>query len=49
MAKQIKQKSVEVQGEIQEERFLRNKFPDDDIDEIKKGVKKIVFKQSTAK
>ena len=42
MAKQIKQKSVEVQGEIQEELiqdFLRNKFPDDDIDEIKKGVK----------
>ena len=42
MAKQIKQKSVEVQGEVQEELiqdFLRNKFPDDDIVEIKKGVK----------
>ena len=42
MAKQIKQKSVEVQGEIQEELiedFLRSKFPDDDIEEIKKGEK----------
>lgn len=42
MAKQIQQKSVEVQGEIQEELiqdFLRKKFPEDDIDEIKKGAK----------
>lgn len=42
MAKQIQQKSVEVQGEVQEELiqdFLRKKFPDDDIDEIKKGAK----------
>ena len=49
MAKQIKQKSVEVQGEIQEELiedFLRSKFPDDDIEEIKKVKKvEIVFKQ----
>lgn len=42
MAKQIKQTSVEVQGEIQEELiqdFLRKKFPDDDVEEIKKGFK----------
>jgi len=33
---------VELQGEIQEERlqdFLRKKFPDDDLEEIKKGAK----------
>ena len=41
MAKQIKQKSVEVQGEIQESNtgFFKKKFPDDDIDEIKKVLK----------
>jgi len=40
--KQLKQKSVEVQGEVQEELlqdFLRNKFPQDDVIEIKKGAK----------
>ena len=42
MAKQIKQKSVEVQGEVQEELiqdFLRERFPEDDIEEIKKGAR----------
>ena len=42
MEKQLKQKSVEVQGEVQEELiqdFLRNKFPEDTISEIKKGAK----------
>ena len=42
MAKQIKQKSVEVQGEVQEELiedYLRNKFPNDTVEEIKKGAK----------
>ena len=40
--KQLKQKSVEVQGEVQEELlqdFLRNKFPNDKVTEIKKGAK----------
>ena len=42
MEKMAKQKSVEVQGEVQEELiqdFLRDKFPDDDVEEIKKGAK----------
>ena len=42
MEKQLKQKSVEVQGEVQEELiqdFLRNKFPEDNVSEIKKGAK----------
>ena len=42
MEKQLKQKSVEVQGEVQEELiqdFLRNKFPEDTVSEIKKGAK----------
>ncbi len=42
MEKQLKQKSTEVQGEIQEELlqdFLKNKFPQDRIIEIKKGAK----------
>jgi len=42
MKKMSKQKSVEVQGEIQEELiedFLRDKFLDDDVEEIKKGAK----------
>ena len=42
MKKMSKQGSVEVQGEIQEELiedFLRDKFPDDDVEEIKKGAK----------
>ena len=42
MDKQLKQKSVEVQGEIQEELiqdFLRKKFPDDTVSEVKKGAK----------
>jgi|TARA_Y100000294_G_scaffold162188_1_gene167132 hypothetical protein len=42
MEKQLKQKSVEVQGEIQEELledFLRRKFPEDHIEPINKGVK----------
>ena len=42
MAKQLKQKSVEVQGEVQEELiedYLRNKFPNDTIEEVKKGAK----------
>ncbi len=42
MAKQIKQKSVEIQGEVQEELiedFLRNRFPEDTVEEIKKGSK----------
>ena len=39
MEKQLKQKSTEVQGEVQEELlqdFLKNKFPQDRIIEIKK-------------
>ena len=42
VTKQMKQQSVEVQGEIQEELiedFLRSKFPDDSVKEIKKGAK----------
>jgi len=42
MAKQLKQKSVEVQGEVQEELiedYLRNKFPNDTVEEVKKGAK----------
>ena len=42
MEKQIKQKSTEVQGEVQEELlqdFLKNKFPKDNVVEIKKGAK----------
>ena len=42
MAKQLRQKSVEVQGEVQEELiedYLRNKFPNDTVEEIKKGAK----------
>ena len=42
MEKQLKQKSTEVQGEVQEELlqdFLKNKFPKDRIIEIKKGAK----------
>ena len=42
MAKQLKQKSVEVQGEVQEELiedYLRSKFPEDTVDEVKKGAK----------
>ena len=40
--KMRKQESMELQGEIQEERlqdFLRKTFPDDTVEEIKKGVK----------
>jgi len=42
MEKQLKQKSVEVQGEIQEELledFLGRKFPEDHVEPIKKGEK----------
>ena len=42
MKKQLNQKSVEVQGEVQEELiqdFLRNTFPEDTIEEVKKGEK----------
>ena len=42
MAKQLKQKSVEVQGEVQEELiedYLKNKFPNDTVEEVKKGAK----------
>ena len=42
MEKQLKQKSVEVQGEIQEELledFLRRKFPQDRVESVNKGVK----------
>ena len=42
MEKQLKQKSVEVQGEIQEELledFLRRKFPQDHVEAVNKGVK----------
>ena len=42
MNKMMKQGSVELQGEIQEERlqdYLRKIFPEDDIEEIGKGVK----------
>ena len=42
MEKELKQKSVEVQGEIQEELledFLRRKFPQDHVEAVNKGVK----------
>lgn len=42
MTKIMEARKVELQGEIQEERlqdFLRKKFPEDDIEEIKKGAK----------
>ena len=42
MEKQLKQKSVEVQGEIQEELledFLKRKFPEDHVEPINKGEK----------
>ena len=42
MAKQLKQRSVEVQGEIQEELiedYLKNKFPNDTVEAVKKGAK----------
>ncbi len=42
MEKQLKQKSVEIQGEVQEELlqdFLKDKFPEDNVTEIKKGTK----------
>jgi len=42
MSKQLKQKSMEVQGEVQEELiedYLRNKFPTDTVEEVKKGAK----------
>jgi len=42
MSKQLKQKSMEVQGEVQEElieEYLRNKFPTDTVEEVKKGAK----------
>ena len=42
MSRQLKQKSMEVQGEVQEELiedYLRNKFPTDTVEEVKKGAK----------
>ena len=42
MTKQLKQKSVEIQGEVQEELiedYLRSKFPYDTVEEVKKGAK----------
>ena len=42
MEKQLKQKSVQMQGEIQEELledFLRRKFPQDRVEAVNKGVK----------
>lgn len=42
MEKQIKQSNVEIQGEVQEqliEDYLRDKFPYDDVTEVKKGAK----------
>ena len=42
MSKQLKQKSMEVQGEVQEELiedYLRSKFPSDTVEEVKKGAK----------
>ena len=42
MSKQLKQKSMEVQGEVQEELiedYLRSKFPNDTVEEVKKGAK----------
>ena len=42
LTRQLKQKSVEVQGEVQEELiedYLRNKFPNDTVEEVKKGAK----------
>ena len=42
MTKQLKQKSVEIQGEVQEELiedYLRSKFPHDTVEEVKKGAK----------
>ena len=42
MKKQMNQRSVELQGEVQEELiqdFLRNSFPEDTVEEIKKGAR----------
>ena len=42
ISKQLKQKSMEVQGEVQEELiedYLRSKFPADTVEEVKKGAK----------
>ena len=42
MSKQLKQKSMEVQGEVQEELiedYLRSKFPSDTVEEVKKGAR----------
>ena len=42
MSRQLKQKSMEVQGEVQEELiedYLRSKFPNDIVEEVKKGAK----------
>lgn len=42
LTRQLKQKSVEVQGEVQEELiedYLRDKFPHDTVEEVKKGAK----------
>ena len=42
ITKIMEERKVELQGEIQEERlqdFLRKKFPEDDIEEIKKGAR----------
>lgn len=42
LTRQLKQKSVEVQGEVQEELiedYLRDKFPNDTVEEVKKGAK----------
>ena len=42
LTRQLKQKSVEVQGEVQEElieEYLRDKFPNDTVEEVKKGAK----------
>ena len=42
MKKQMKQRSVELQGEVQEELiqdFLKSSFPEDTVEEVKKGAK----------
>ena len=42
MKKQMNQRSVELQGEVQEELiqdFLRNSFPEDTVEEVKKGAR----------
>ena len=42
ISKQLKQKSMEIQGEVQEELiedYLRSKFPNDTVEEVKKGAK----------